>query len=102
MSSAGKKKTKKVIKPGKNVVASTADNLSKKLVKIIEQGTGELSLDFTGVKTVDPVGLGVIVAAHNSLKNGGAKLMLKNVPEEIYSLLCDLGMNQHFEVKPVS
>lgn len=97
----GKKKknqTKKNVRPGKDVVASKAESLNNKLHKIIEQGITELTLDFVNVKSVDPVGLSVIAATHNSMKKAGAKLSLKNVPDEINALFEELALNKHFEI----
>jgi len=77
----------KVIKPGKDLIASRADNFRKRLLKIVEERIREIDIDFASVKTVDSVGLGVIIAAHNTLKNAGGKLRLINVPEKSASFL---------------
>ncbi|MGB5992426.1 MAG: STAS domain-containing protein [Desulfobacterales bacterium] len=101
----GKKKknqTKKNVRAGKDVVASKAESLNKKLHKIIEQGITELTLDFVNVKSIDPVGLSVIAATHNTMKNAGAKLLLKNVPDEINTLFDALGLNKHFEIEQMN
>ena len=82
-----KNQTKKSVRPGKDIVASKAASLNKKLHKIIDQGITELTLDFVNVISVDPVGLSVIAAAHNTLNNAGAKLLLKNIPDEIKSYI---------------
>ncbi len=94
-----KKQTKKSVRPGKDVVASKAESLNKKLHKIIEQGITELTLDFVNVKSVDPVGLSVIAATHNTMKNDGAKLLIKNVPDEIDTLFDAIGLNKHLEIE---
>jgi anti-anti-sigma factor len=93
-----KNQTQKSIRPGKNLVASKAESLNKKLYKIIDQGVTELTLDFVNLKTVDPVGLSVIAAAHNTLNNTGGRLLLKKVPDEINTLFDALGLNNHFNV----
>jgi anti-anti-sigma factor len=97
-----KKQTRKSIRPGKDIVASKMESLNKKLHEIIEQGITELTLDFVNVKSVDPVGLSVIAATHNTMKNAGAKLLLKNVPVEIDTLFDALGLNKHFEIKQMN
>ena len=98
MGKKNNKLTRKNVRPGKDIVASKAGNLNKKLHKIIHQGTSELTLDFVNVKSVDPVGLSVIAAAHNTMINAGAKLLFKNVPNEIGTLFDALGLNEHFEL----
>jgi len=97
-----KNQTKKSVRPGKDVVASKAESLNKKLHKIIEKGITELTLDFVNVTSVDPVGLSVIAATHNTMNNAGAKLLLKNVPDEINTLFDALGLNKHFEIEQMN
>ena len=97
-----KDQTKKSVRPGKDIVASKAESLNKKLHKIIVQGITELTLDFVNVKSVDPVGLSVIAATHNTMNNAGAKLLLKNVPDEINTLFDALGLNNHFEIEQMN
>lgn len=94
-----KHQTKKSVRPGRDIVESKAESLNNKLLKIVDQGITELTLDFVNVKSVDPVGLSVIAATHNTMNNAGAKLMLKNVPDEINTLFDALGLNKHFEIE---
>ena len=94
-----KEPEKKIIRPGRDIIAEKADALNKKLFKALEQGVCELTLDFKNVKSVDPVGLSVIAAAHNTVCNTGTKLVLRNVPHEIDKLFNTLGLNEHLEVK---
>lgn len=94
-----KNHSKKNVRPGKVVVAAKAESLNKKLHKIIEQGITELTLDFINVKSVDPVGLSVIAATHNTMNNNEGKLLLKNVPDEINTLFDELGLSKHLEIE---
>ena len=101
MAGAKKNITKKTIKPGKDIVASGAEDFRKKLLKIVKQGTKELTIDLTGVEMVDSVGLGVLIATHNSLEDMGGKLKIKNVSEDILNLIKAMRLDQHFEVNAV-
>jgi anti-sigma B factor antagonist len=99
-----KKKTKepgkKILQPGRDIIAEKAEALNKKLFNTIDQeGVRELTLDFKNVKSIDPVGLSVIAAAHNTLFSAGAKLVLKNVPHEINKIFDTLGLNEHFDIQ---
>ena len=89
---------KNIVKPGKDIIASKADKLRDRLLKLADQGTKEIVMDFAGVKALDPVGLGVIIAAHNTAKNAGAKFSLTNVPEELHSFFSAIRLNQEFEI----
>jgi anti-anti-sigma factor len=96
-----KNQLKKSVRPGKDVVASKAESLNKKLHKMIAQGIMELTLDFVNVKSVDPVGLSVIVATHNMMNKTGGKLLIKNVPDGINTLFDSIGLNKHFEIEQI-
>ena len=98
MAGAKKKATNKTIKPGKDIIASMSDDFRKKLLKVVNGGIRELTIDLTGVNMVDSVGLGVIIATHNSLDDLGGSLKLKNVSEDIYRLIRTMRLDQHFEV----
>ena len=99
MAGAKKKITKKSVKPGKDIIASMADDFRKKLHKLVKDGIRELTIDLAGVKMVDSVGLGVLIAAHNSLDDIGGKLKVKNASDDICSLMKTMRLDQHFEVK---
>ena len=99
MTKIREKPTKKIIKPGQDITAPNASNLKKILHKTTAQGTLDLTLDFAGVKKIDPVGLSVIIAAHNTLKHAGGKLALKNVSDEFSNLFGTIQLDQHFELQ---
>ena len=98
---AGKKKkvTKKNIKLSKDIIASMADDFRKKLRKLVKDGIKDLTIDLRGVEKIDSVGLGVLIAAHNSLKDVGGKLKIKNVSGDIVDLMKTMRLDQHFEVE---
>ncbi|MBW2609239.1 MAG: STAS domain-containing protein [Deltaproteobacteria bacterium] len=98
MATARKKSTKKTIKPGKDIIASMAEDFKAKLLKLVEQGIKNLTIDFKGVNMVDSVGLGVLIATHNSLDSVGGELTIKNVSHDIYNLFMTMRLDQHFEV----
>jgi len=93
------KKNKKVVKPGKSITNSKAAELRNKWLKISEQKIQELVLDFAKVETVDVIGLGLVLATHNTMKESGGSLELINVPEEIHGLFHATGMDRHFEIQ---
>ncbi len=98
MTEIREKPVEKIIKPGKDITAPNASNLKKKLHKTTSEGAVDLTLDFAGVKKIDPVGLSVIIAAHNTLRNSGGKLTLKNISDEFSSLFGTIQLDQHFEL----
>jgi anti-anti-sigma factor len=93
-----KKSDKKIMRPGPEITAEKAENLNKKLFESIK-GVNELTLDFKNVKSVDPVGLSIIAAAHNTMCNAGAKLVLKNVSDDINNIINVIGLNEHLDIQ---
>ncbi len=89
---------KKTIKPGKEIIGSKADSFRKKFLKIIEQGVKELVMDFSGIKTIDSIGFGVIIATNHTFENAGGKLWLINVPKEYYTLCKAMRLDGYFKV----
>jgi anti-anti-sigma factor len=93
-----KKSDKKLIRPGSEITAEKAESLNKKLFEAVE-GVNELTLDFKNVKTLDPVGLSIIAATYNTLCNTDAKLIFKNVPDDIGHIFHKLGLNEQLGIK---
>ena len=94
-----KKEETHVVQPGADIVASMADDFKSNLLQMVKKGIPELIIDFTGVEIVDSVGLGVVIATHNSLSNSGGKLKVINVSNDIYHLFKSMRLDQHFEVQ---
>ncbi len=86
------------LKPGCDVVASIADELRVRIKTLLEQGAKDLQIDLTGVEMVDSVGLGLFIAAHNSLQKKGGKLTVVNASTHLYDLFRNMRLDQHFSV----
>jgi anti-sigma B factor antagonist len=98
MAGTRKKTTKKTVKPGKDIVASMVGDFKDKLLKAINQDINELTIDLKNVNDLDSTGLGVLIAAKNSLDQAGGQLNLKNVPENIESIFQVLGLAGYFNL----
>lgn len=101
MAKAVKKPTQKTVKPGKDFVAATAKDIRAKLLKSIEQGVKDLTINMAGVKALDPVGLGVLIATHNSLNKAGGKLKVTNVSRDIFNFIKAIRLEKKFEIQAV-
>ncbi len=73
-----------IVIPEKNIAASMSDEFRAELKALIQETACDLTLDLVGVKAIDSIGIGIIIAAHNSLKEIGKKLKVINVSEDIY------------------
>ncbi len=90
-----------IIKPGTDVVASMAEEFKGELLSAINSSEGEVVIDLQGVEMVDSVGIGVIIASHNSLSQNGRKLKVINVTKDIYGLFATMRLNRRFTVEGV-
>jgi len=98
MAGTKRKVVKKTTKLKKDMVASEAENIKKDLLKIVKQGIKELTIDFAVIEAIDSVGLGVLIATHNSLESVGGKLKIKNVSDNILRIFKTMRLDQHFEI----
>lgn len=101
MAGVKKKVNQKTIKPGKDIIEAKAPKLREKMLRAMEAAGKAVVLDFTNVKNIDSVGLAVIIASHNTLKDSGMGLKLKNLSQEQLKLFNALGVGEYIELKPI-
>jgi anti-anti-sigma factor len=88
-----------IVKPGEDVVASMADAFKGELLSAVNSSQGTLIIDLDGVNMVDSVGIGVIIAAYNSLSQANRQLKVINVAQDIYGLFSTMRLNRRFTVE---
>ena len=88
-----------IVKPGEDVVASMAEAFKGELLSAVDSSQGALVIDLDGVNMVDSVGIGVIIAAHNSLNQSNRQLKVINVAQDIYGLFSTMRLNRRFTVE---
>jgi len=86
------------IKPGCDVVASAADELRSEIKNVLARGAKDVRINLTGVQMIDSVGLGLFIAAHNSLQKVGGKLTVVNASAHLHDLFRNMRLDQHFSV----
>jgi anti-anti-sigma factor len=85
-----------IVKPGVDLVASMANKFRSQLQELVQESPRTFVIDLNGVKMVDSVGIGVIIATHNSLNKLGAELRVTNVANDIYTLFMTMRLDHHF------
>ncbi len=101
MSEIIKDGNKATIKPGIDVVASMAENFKNELLSAINDSKEDFVIDLQGVEMVDSVGIGVIIAAHNTLNQSDRNLKVINVIKDVYGLFTTMRLNRRFTVEEV-
>lgn len=89
-----------IVKPATDIVASMANEFKAELQSLVNETEVGITLDLTGVEMVDSVGIGIIIATHNSLNRDGRKLKVTQIPKDIFSLFSTMRLDRHFEMEP--
>lgn len=87
-----------VVEPGRDIVATMADDLKKDLKELLNEGVNEITIDMQGVDLVDSIGIGLLIATHNSLTDLDGALRLTNVNGDIANLFGRMRLDKHFRI----
>lgn len=90
--------TKVTVTPHQDIVASMAKDFKGELKAVLDGEVSQLTIDLGQVRMIDSSGLGVLIAAHNSLQKKGASLALIHVSADIIKLLRHMRLDKHFAV----
>jgi len=86
------------VKLEKEIISTNIDSLKKEFKQILQGTVTRLRLDLAGVTYIDSMGLGLLVATHNSLQKLGSRLELQNVSADILKLLKQMRLDKHFTI----
>ncbi|MBF0205766.1 MAG: STAS domain-containing protein [Oligoflexia bacterium] len=96
-----------IIKNDKKIVVQVDGDILATNVEIIrvnfknilsENNFDEFVIDLLKTTMVDSVGIGLLVATHNSLEKIGKKLLVRNVSSELLILFKSMRIEQHFSI----
>ncbi len=87
-----------VISPEGDIVASMTEPFKLRLKAAITENGPGLTIDCSTVKMIDSMGIGLLIATHNSLEKTGGRLALKAVSPEIGKLLRAMRLDKHFHI----
>jgi anti-anti-sigma factor len=94
-----REENKAVIRPvGDSIVAASIPELRSKMREMVEEGVRDMVIDLTDVQIVDSSGIGLLIAAYNSLRKVGGRLAVINASADILELFQTMRMHQHFSV----
>ena len=83
---------------GEDVVAASVPRLRDAMRELVSRGERDIVLDLASVQMVDSSGLGLLIAAHNSLRKAGGQLAVIHASEEVMDLFTTMRIHQHFSV----
>ena len=94
MSVISKEENMITIAPGRDIVSSMVENFKQELAGLLAENPPLLRLDMTGVELVDSIGIGAIIAVHNSMNKKAGKLLIIHLSDNILNLFQSLRMDQ--------
>lgn len=81
-----------------DIVASVIPELRPQLRQLVSGGQRHIVIDMAETTLVDSTGVGLLLAAFNSLGKVDGKLSVVNASSEILDLFRTLRLHQHFSV----
>ncbi len=87
-----------IVTPDENIVAGIVSEFRDELKTIVAKET-EISVDLKNVEMIDSMGLGALIATHNSMQKYNKKLELLNISKDLLDLLKVMRLDQHFDIK---
>ncbi|HUW42297.1 MAG TPA: STAS domain-containing protein [Rectinemataceae bacterium] len=85
-------------RPGRDIVVATVDAMKAELKELIASSTGNLTVDMSGVEMIDSKGLGLLIAASNTLGASARKLRIVGAVPDIVELFRVMRLDRHFEI----
>lgn len=89
---------KAIVLPHGDIVATVVPDYRPTLRDLVRSGLREMVIDLSETVMIDSTGLGLLLAAFNSLRAIDGKLSVVNASEDIVELFRSLRMHQHFPV----
>ena len=86
------------LRPEGDVVAGAVPELRTALHGLMREDVRELVIDLANVGMVDSMGLGLLIATHNSLRKVGGQLSVVRASADILQLLTTMRIHQHFSI----
>jgi len=90
--------TKAVFLPGEDITASVTSELRVLLKNLVAEGIRDLVFDLANVRVVDSSGIGLLVAAHNSVSRLGGKVEVIHASPDLVELFKAFRLDKHFSI----
>jgi anti-anti-sigma factor len=86
------------ITPGQDLVSTMVPEFKRELGEVLSESPARLRLDLSGTGMMDSIGIGVVIATHNSMKKNGAALVIVNASENILKLFKSMRLDKHLNL----
>ncbi len=84
--------------PKTDLVAANAQSAKEELRELVARSAGELVVDLSSVAMIDSKGLGILIAAVNSLEAAGRKLRVTGANPDLVELFKLMRLDRHLTI----
>lgn len=89
---------KVIVQPAEDLVGGGVGELRTMLRIVTGENCRDLVLDLRQVRMIDSSGIGLLVAAHNSMRRQAGRLSVVHASADILHLMRSMRIHQHFSV----
>ena len=86
------------IAPGRDLVSTMVPDFKHELNAVLDESPQILRLDLSGAAMMDSIGIGVLIATHNSMKRKGGSLVICGASENIVKLFKSMRLDRHLNL----
>ena len=87
-----------VITPESDIVGNATHDLKKEFSELIKNGTVQIKLDLQKVSMIDSLGIGVLVATRNSVRQSDGEFAIVNLSEDLTQLFSNMRIIEFLNV----
>ena len=95
----GKEQTNKAITPKNDLITTEAKNLKSEILKKINNGETKITIDTKNIEMIDSTGIGILLAAYNTVKEKEGSISIINLSDDLYELFSTMQLQKYFTIK---
>ena len=88
-----------IVQPNGKITAANVDEFRQELLKHVESGVTDLTINLNNVDIIDSKGLAVFVVCHKTITGKGGKLTVVTDNEDFRNLFHVMRLDEHFVVR---
>ena len=87
-----------VITPDSDIVGNATHDLKKEFSELIQNGKVQITLDLEKVSMIDSLGIGVLVATRNSVRQSDGEFCIVNLSKDLTQLFSNMRIIEFLNV----
>lgn len=88
-----------VFSPDRDLTAATVTGFRQRLREIVADGAGELVFDLSAVAMVDSSGVGLLIAAWNTMTQRGGAFRVVGASADLLGMFRAIRLDAHFPIE---